>query len=204
MTRSDAKRIIYAPHWSINGGVMYATFQWNYKFMYEFAKAHPEISWAFKPHPGLLFSAIEEGVFPSVEAFEEYLRAWDTLPNAKVVTGAYYQELFATSDGMIHDSGSFIAEYQYVNKPMIFLTRDGEKFSELANDILNASYTVDGRDLNGIVALMQEIFINGNDYKAAERKEAFNKHLNYLKENGMLASEFVFKSISKELERERN
>ena len=43
MTRPDAKKIIWAPHWSINDGVLYATFQWNYRFMYEFAQAHPEI-----------------------------------------------------------------------------------------------------------------------------------------------------------------
>ena len=53
-----------------------------------------------------------------------YLQAWNDLPNAQVYTGAYYQALFATSDGMIQDSGSFIVEYQYVDKPMIFLTRD--------------------------------------------------------------------------------
>ena len=139
MVRPDAKKIIYAPHWSINGVTKYATFQWNYEFMYEFAKAHPEISWVLKPHQSLFFSAVKEGVFPSLEAFKAYLQKWDDLPNAQVYTGAYYQDIFATSDGMIHDSGSFIAEYQFVDKPMIYLTRKGTVYNDLGNEILNIS-----------------------------------------------------------------
>ena len=110
MARPDAKKIIYAPHWSINGGVKYATFQWNYRFMYEFAKAHPEISWVVKPHPLLLSSAVDNKIFPSVEAYQDYLQKWNDLPNAQVYTGGYYQAIFVTTDGMIQDCGSFIAE----------------------------------------------------------------------------------------------
>ena len=113
MARPNAKKIIWAPHWSIASGVFYATFQWNYKFMYEFAKAHPEISWVVKPHPMLLASAVGHRVFPSNEAFKEYLQAWDALPNAKVFSGSQYQGLFATSDGMIMDCGSWLGEYQF-------------------------------------------------------------------------------------------
>ena len=200
MTRPDSKKIIWAPHHSIDAVTKYATFQWNYQFMYEFAKAHPEISWVVKPHPNLAFRALQYKIFPSVKAFEEYLQKWNDLPNAQVYTGAYYQSIFATSDGMIHDSGSFIAEYQYVDKPMIFLTRANEKFNELGNKILEASYLVDGKDLDAIAAMIQKVFIEGNDDKAAERREVFNKYLNYPNTNGMLASEFIYKSISEKLE----
>ena len=175
MARPNAKKIIYAPHWSINAGVLYSTFQWNFQFMYEFAKAHPETSWVFKPHPNLLFSAVSSGLFPSIKDFEKYLDAWNRLPNAKVVTGGYYQEIFATSDGMILDSGSFIAEYQFTHKPMIFLTRETQRFNDMGNGILNVSYLVDGRDLNGIAALMQKIFIDGDDPKYVERKRFLTK-----------------------------
>ena len=199
MTRPDAKKIIWAPHWSINGGVYSATFQWNFKFMYEFAKNHPETSWIVKPHPHLLHTAVETGVFPSVEAFQKYLDDWKNLPNAQVATGGYYQEIFLTSDAMIQDSISFIAEYQYVDKPMIFLTRDGEKFIDLGEEILKASYLVDGRDFQEISALIEEVIIKGNDTQAAARKKVFDDKLNYFKHNHMTASEFIFKHICKEL-----
>ncbi len=198
MTRPDAKKIIYAPHWSINSNANYATFQWNFKFMYEFAKAHPETSWVFKPHPNLLFSAITERVFPSAEALKEYLQEWDKLPNAIFYTGAYYQDIFATSDGMILDSCSFLVEYQFVDKPMIFLTRAGEQFNKIGEAILKASYTVDGRDLNSIAELMQKVFIDGKDDKAAKRKKVFDEYLNYPKYTGMSASEFIYKNIADE------
>ena len=198
--RPDAKKIIWAPHWSINEGVKYSTFQWNWRFMYEFAKAHHEISWIVKPHPNLLFSAVKSGVFSSTAAFEEYLKAWNDLPNAQVYTGAYYHAIFTTSDGMILDSGSFIAEYQYVHKPMIFLTRESEQFNEIGREILNVSYLVDGRDLNGIAKLMQKIFIEGGDPKHSVREEFFDKYLNYYKHNGMTASKFIYKNIRDELE----
>ena len=202
LARHDSKKIIWAPHWSINGGINQATFQWNYQFMYRFAKNHPKTSWIVKPHPALFYAVVQEGLFPSEEAFKEYLKKWDDLPNAQVYTGGYYQNIFATSDGMIHDCGSFIAEYQYTHKPMIFLTREGEEFNDLGNEILNASYTVDGKDLNGIAATLQRVFIKGNDYKAAEREAVFDKNLNYLKTNGMTASEFIYKSIADDLKKE--
>jgi len=199
MARPDAKKIIYAPHWSIDGGIKASTFQWNYQFMLDFAKNHPETSWVIKPHPLLLWSAVDSELFESAEEFEEYLQQWNDLPNAQVYTGAYYQAIFATSDGMIHDSGSFMAEYQYADKPMIFLTREDVETSELGKEILQASYLVDGRDLESIAATMQKVFIEGDDYKAAERKEVFDKYLNYPEYNGMLASEFIYKSIADEV-----
>jgi len=200
MARPDAKKIIWAPHHSITDkGVCYANFRWNHQFMYEFAKAHPEISWIVKPHPYLHHSAVVEKVFPSVEAVKEYFQKWDDLPNARVYTGAYYQAIFATSDGMIQDSASFLAEYQYVDKPMIYLTREGGKFNELGKMILSVSYCVDGKDLLATAALMQKVFIDGIDDKAAERRKLFDEQLNYPKHNGMTASEFIYKSIADEL-----
>ena len=201
MARPDAKKIIWAPDWSINDGVRYATFQWNYQFMYEFAKAHQEISWVVKPHQALLFAAVNEKVFPSVEEFKEYLQAWDDLPNAQVYTGAYYQEIFATSDGMIHDNDSFIAEYQFVNKPMIFLTREGDAVNQLGNEILKTAYLVDGKNTKAIAKAIQKVFVKGEDDKSAERKEIFDEQLNYLKANGMTASEFIYKSIADDLQK---
>ncbi len=199
LTRPDAKKIIWAPHWSIDDGILFATFQWNYQFMYDSAKAHPEISWVVKPHPNLFFSAVKSGLFASTEAFEKYLQAWNDLPNALVYTGAYYQNLFMTSDGMIHDSSSFTVEYQYLNKPMIYLTRDTQKFNELGKGILNVSYLVDGKNLDGIAECLQKIFIEGDDYKADERKKFFDENLNYFAHNGITASEFIFKSITEKL-----
>ena len=199
MTHPNALKIIWAPHHSIRqAGKLpnQATFQWNYKFFYEYAKAHPETSWIVKPHQNLLSTAVREKVFPTVEAFKEYLRQWDELPNAKVVMGAYYHSIFATSDGMIHDCGSFIAEYQYFNKPMLFLTRsDATKCNPLGQRIIDANYHVDGKDFEGIEHFIEDVLINKNDPQAEARQKVFDEELNYYKDNGMLASEKIFRTI---------
>ena len=70
--------------------------------------------------------------------------------------------------------------------------------------ILNASYLVDGKDLDAISAMIQRVFIEGDDYKAADRKEVFDKYLNSPKANGMLASEFIYKSIADEFKEEES
>lgn len=203
MARPNAKKIIWAPHHTVTEtnphSIHYSTFRWNHQFLYEFAKTHPETSWLVKPHPFLFSRAVGAKVFPTIAACEEYFQKWDELPNAQVYIGPYYQAIFATSDGMIHDSASFTAEYQYVDKPMIYLMRKEKKFNELGEEILKASYTVDGKDLNGIAAMIQRVIIEGDDYKAAERKAVFEKYLDYYKANGMLASEFIYKNIADEL-----
>ena len=203
MSRPDAKKIIWAPHHSFDkkdiAGIK-GTFPHNFKFMYEFAKAHPETSWIVKPHPRLMTAAVNGKIFPSVEAYEEYLQAWNDLPNAMVYTGGYYQAIFATSDGMIHDSISFIAEYQYTRKPMIYLlNNDQEEFTELGKKILNVSYLIDGKNLSQIADTIQNIFIEGNDPRRDERQKVFDAELNYLHFNGMTASEFIYKNITEEL-----
>ncbi|MBR2519397.1 MAG: hypothetical protein IKE46_06400 [Selenomonadaceae bacterium] len=209
MTRPNAKKIIWAPHWSITEaftdyGMAYGTFHQNFKFMYEFAKVHPEISWVVKPHPKLSESAVGSGFFSSVKAFENYLQAWNDLPNAQVFTGGYYQEIFATSDGLIHDSLSFIAEYQFTHKPMIYLTReDSTEFTELGEKILDVSYRVNGKDFEGIAALVQKVIIEGNDPLKEARQKVFDELLDYRRINGMSASEYIFHSIADELTGER-
>ena len=204
MTRPDAVKIIWAPHWSFeynNPPENHATFPWNCRFMYEFAKEHPETSWVVKPHPGLQKAAVNTGLFPSAEAYEEYMQAWNDLPNARVYTGGYYQSIFATSDGMIHDSCSFIAEYQFTHKPMIFLfNTPAEQFTELGEKILEVSYIVDGRNHEQIAAALQKIFIEGNDTMFDERLRIFDELLNYRKRNGMSASEFIFNAVAEELQ----
>lgn len=201
MSQPDAVKIIYAPHWSIQGfkNVRYSTFQHNYKFMYEYAREHPETSWVVKPHPQLIYSAVSTGLFSSVEDFDAYLKAWDDLPNAMVSTGGGYQEIFATSDGMINDSCSFLAEYQYTHKPMLYLTRDTQVHNDLGKELVEAMYHVDGRDFEGIAHFIRHVLVEGQDDRREERRRVFDRHLNYPEKNGMLASEYIYRKISEEL-----
>ena len=87
-----------------------------------------------------------------------------------------YLEIFATSDGMIMDSNSFLAEYMYVNKPLLFLTREEQTFNKLGRSIVDTYDQCDGRDYIGIESF-------------------FGKHLDYLAKNGCLAGEMIYNDI---------
>ena len=197
--RPNSTKIIYAPHWSIDNGIQYSTFHLNFKFMYEYAKAHPKTSWVFKPHPNLAYSAVSSGLFRSPDEYNEYLQKWERLPNARVISGGYYQSIFATSDGMILDSGSFNAEYQYTHKPLLFLTRDTQQFTEIGGELMRVLYRADGRDHKAIAAFIENVLIKKKDSMAGARKQFFDTHFNYQRDNGMLASEYIFKAIDREL-----
>ena len=104
---------------------------------------------------------------------------------------------------MIHDSISFIAEYQYTHKPMIYLLGSAkEEFTELGEKILDVSYLVDGKNHEQIAAALQKIFIEGNDPLKSARQKVFDEELNYYRKNGMDASDFIYKTIVEELKEE--
>lgn len=196
----DAKKIIWSPHWSINQTVKFATFLSNYRFFYEYAKTHPTTtSWVVKPHPNLLFSSVCEGGFSNAEEAKEYFEAWDRLPNAKLVLGGDYSDLFKTSDAMINDSASFMSEYQYVHKPMLFLERDGEAFNDYGYRVKGILYKTRGDDFAGIEAFINDVVIGGKDIMKEEREAFFKKELDYKTANGCLASTYIYKKIVYEI-----
>ena len=50
---NENKYVIYAPHHSFMSDSIlnYGTFDWNGKYILEWAKKHSEFNWVFKPHP---------------------------------------------------------------------------------------------------------------------------------------------------------
>ena len=92
-------------------------------------KYRNSIELCFKPHPLLknkLYHAWGK------EKTEDYYRKWKDGENTFYIDGEYI-DLFMTSDAMIHDSGSFMIEYLYVNKP-VMRTYNGEDPTKMYND----------------------------------------------------------------------
>lgn len=202
MVSPKAKKIIWAPHWSIKTGYLYATFHKNWEFFLDYAKTHPDTtSWVVKPHPNLMDSAVEAGVFASDKEFRAYLDEWNSLPNAKVETGGYYQDIFKTSDAMILDSCSFTAEYLYEHKPELFLTRKIDSFNAVGHAILDSIYTADGADFKKIQSFIDDVIIGEHDPKREETEATFRKYLDYVSDNGKLASEKIYAVLKEELTR---
>lgn len=116
------KRIIYAPHHSLKGSngdyIEYSTFLENGEFILSLAKKYKDqLQWAFKPHPTLYPKLIKRW---GKEKTDQYYNEWRDMENSQLEVGKY-DALFMHSDAMIHDCSSFIVEYLYAHKPVLFL-----------------------------------------------------------------------------------
>ncbi len=194
------KCIIYAPHHSLPGSetctARFATFDKNYREILEYARSHQKTtSWIVKPHPNLKMTVLETGLFKNEDEYIEYLQEWEALPNARVVEEATYYDIFKTSDAMICDSVSFLAEYQFTGKPLLLLTREDNNFNMFGAKIAEQLYKVSGADIAGINDFIDEVVIKGNDYMKEERKAFFENNLDYRIGDKRSASEQIFDHI---------
>lgn len=199
---STITKIIYAPHHSIyDAAIKFSTFPDNYEEVYQYAKNHPKTtSWIIKPHPSLKMQAIANKVFENEEEYDAYMNKWDALPNAKAVRDGPYYDIFKTSDGMILDSVSFLSEYQYTGKPLLFLTRPEQEFNEYGKELIKILYTTPGNDIKSIEEFIERVLIQKDDYMKTLRTAFFEKYLDYKKYNGMFASEYIYDYICTSLE----
>lgn len=194
-------KLIWAPHWSMAKGTL-GTFNLNYKWFYNYAKNHPELSWVVRPHPRLVSGAIAAGVFESEREYEEYMNSWDSLPNAAVIEGGGYYDIFDSSDAMIHDSISFLAVYLYTGKPMLRLLPDYPRaMNELGREIEEVVYSVNGDDFESIENFIGDVR-QGVDKSREARIRLFDNTLNYFKLNGKCSTDFIYGEFCKSMKKQ--
>jgi len=168
-TAPEVKRIIWAPHYAF-AAPAYATFLWNYKFLLEYARNHPATDWIVKPHPLLKFAL--KKILP-VEEVQEYFLQWQALPNAKVYELGDYFDIMRTSDAMVTDSCSFLAEYLPTGKPILHLiSPDSVGFNEIGTKIVKDFYKI--HDTNELTQLIERVIVAGDDYLREDRRKALS------------------------------
>lgn len=186
------KHIIWAPHHTIEpvGMISFSCFLKYCDFMIKMAKKYEDkIQIVFKPHP-ILFEKLKN--VWGIEKTTSYYEKWKTMSNTNFNDGEYI-DLFLTSDAMIHDSGSFLIEYLYVNKP-VMRTMSGEDMSKvlskIAMDALDVYYKAYSEaDIENFIINV----INGDDKLANERKTFVNKRL--MPPNNHLSSQNIIDDI---------
>ncbi|MFQ9532524.1 MAG: CDP-glycerol glycerophosphotransferase family protein [Roseburia intestinalis] len=201
LDEKKVKKIVYAPHWSIREAVTgFGNFDKTYHEFYEYAKSHADTtSWIFRPHPMLRAGLVQYGVFETEKDFDDYMKKWDELPNARVVERGEYIHIFKTADALIGDSISFLAEFQYTHKPLLFLTRKENTFNDFGKMLIKILYTAPGDDFEAIADFIQNVVIEENDSMYHQRQEFFDKYLDYWKRNGQLAGEYIKKLLDETL-----
>jgi len=186
------KRIIYAPHHSINPENWWqtSTFLETGEMMLELAEKYSvKVQWAFKPHP-LLRGKLEK--IWGKERTDAYYDKWANSEWSQYESGKYL-ELFKYSDAMIHDCGSFIQEYHVTGNPVMYLVRENETAHDW-NDTIEEAYRLHqfGTTKEDVERFIIDV-IEGKD-DSREKRLAFSRD-NLTSPNGKTAAENIIDCI---------
>ena len=165
------KRIIWAPHHSVldKGVLHYSTFLQYAEEMRKIAIYYQNtVQFVFKPHPRLR-SSLERHPDWGVKKTEQYYDWWRDATNTTFQDGDYY-DLFLSSDAMIHDCSTFMAEYLFTLHPVMFLCKKNKKLplNSFAEDCLEKHYK--GYSVEDIKFFIETVVLNGSDTMLQERK----------------------------------
>lgn len=173
--QNNKKTIIYAPHHSFGeSGLRWATFKWSAKKVLKLAKENPEFNWIMKPHPKMKFTLLENNIMSQKE-IEKYYAEWQKI--GKVVEGGNYFELFAESDLMITDCGSFLVEYLLTKNPLIHLKREGSQKQSILNQKISTCYYC-AKNANELTSEFENLMLKNCDPLSDARKSML-KELNF-------------------------
>lgn len=189
----EKKRVIWAPHHTIDSDLALSTFLLRCDDMIALAKKYRDtIQFAFKPHQLLKFKL--QNLWGE-ERTKNYYDHWATMENTQLEESGYV-DLFLTSDAMMHDCGSFTTEYLFVNKPVMYLTHD-EHFAERFNPFGQMSFQCHykGSSVEEIERFLQKTVVEGDDPKRSERNAMYEKY--FKPADGMLPSESIIREIEK-------
>ena len=176
------KRIIWAPHFSIiekNSALPpRSNFLWMAPLMLTIAQKYADrLQIAFKPHPSLLTQLYQHPDWGQ-QRTDEYYRQWQTMDNTQLEAGAY-TDLFMTSDAMIHDSGSFVVEYLYAHRPVMFISKNLKPIldtqSEFGRKAYEQSYI--GQTEADICQFIDHVVLANEDPMHAQRQQFFENYL---------------------------
>ena len=161
----EKKYTIYAPHWTVCGNnIRFGTFDWSGYKILEFAKAHPELNWVFRPHP-LFYNFIISSNYMSKEELDNYYDEWRKI--GFISEGGDYLGLFKESNALITDCGSFIMEYFVSENPMIHLVSEQFEGNSVVQAVDKESYIA--RNIDELYEHLNTVLLNKNDYKKEQR-----------------------------------
>ncbi|OHT45718.1 CDP-glycerol glycerophosphotransferase family protein [Flavobacterium tructae] len=191
------KRIIWTPHHLMNELSKVSNFLEYYDFFLELATSYKDkLQITFNPHP-LLRVKLENDPNWGKEKTDNYFGKWINLENGQFGDG-YYIDLFLTSDALIHDSGSFMAEYLITGKPSLFMIRDEsimDYWSTFGNEAITAHYQ--SRNKKEVIDFIENVVLNGNDWMKDKRCDFVQNTL--IPKNNSTASENIMKYLESQI-----
>ena len=118
------------------------------------------------------------------------------MPNTTFVDGEYY-DLFLSSDALIHDCSSFMAEYLFTQKPALFIKKRGYSMplNGFGEECLKRHYI--GEDISDIRHFIDDVVIGGSDSMRMERNEFVERYLR--PKEDVSVAQFIYNEICKDL-----
>jgi hypothetical protein len=167
MNHRQRKKIIIAPHHTVrnlNKVISISNFEVYSELFLRLPKIYPDIDFIFRPHPLLFFALSKEDVWGK-KRVESYLEDLQGNANLSYDTSSCYFDTFVNSDGLIHDCGSFLAEYFYTDKPQGYMLR-GDKslednFMPEGVEMLDFTYKILSE--KDVLKFIDEVILKGSD-----------------------------------------
>lgn len=169
------RRLIWAPHHTIEKDGYSNFLEYSQTMLDIVRKYENKIQFVFKPHP-LLRTKLYELKGWGKEKTDEYYALWDGFPNAKLCDGEYI-DLFLSSDGMVHDSGSFTVEYLYTLKPVYYFASENriKDLNEFGNKAYQLHYL--GYSKEDLLYFIEDVILKKQDALYLKRKMFYKNYL---------------------------
>lgn len=172
----NRKRVLICPHHSVEGGANDMLALSNFRRYADYFLAlpanHPELDFVFRPHP-FLFTVLSHPSKWGPQKVSDWIARMKANPNVRWSDEGDYFPAFASCDAIVHDCGSFLAEWFYTGKPCCFMLKDpadiDAKFAPLGKECLSHCYLA--YDEAAIETFLCDVVEGGADPKAAARDE---------------------------------
>lgn len=169
----NRKKILICPHHTVMGwnALDISNFSKYSELFIRLPKQYPDIDFVFRPHP-LLFINLKNKQIWTESQIKDYMDRLLDSPNMTYDNSGDYFELFANSDGMIHDCGSYIGEYLFTEKPCCYMLKDEKQINKVYSKMgkLCLSNYYKAFNESDIFNFIENVIINGKDELADNRK----------------------------------
>jgi hypothetical protein len=168
-------RVIWSPHHSIfQGWSDFGTFLTTCEPMLALATDIADADFLLSIHPGLIgaFERLERNDSEAHKKVLNFFAEWKRLPNTGVLWHGGYIPAMKASDLLITDGISLLSEYQFVNKPILFLEREGHAaFNNLGKKMSSGWNTVASTDMDKLKEMTLYFKAGGVDSHSAAQIE---------------------------------
>lgn len=189
--------VIWAPHWTIGDRShnRFGMFDRIRNEVIMLIRSHPEIDFVLLPHPNLP-DAFNQMYLSTGQSYEDYAEKFGLEKNAHVASVDEVSKLFIRSSAMLTDSISFLGDYLFTQKPLLFLNRsDRRRLNDLGEQIIDCHYS--GTNANDIDIFLKQVVLRQIDLNQKRRLHFRDLLWN---SNHELPSKIVQTLLARELE----